>query len=368
MAVLTLDGVTKRFSGPDGDVTAVDDVSLEVEAGEFLVLVGPSGCGKTTTLRMIAGLETPTSGTVRIDGVNVTRRDPHERNIAMVFQNYALYPHMTVRENIGYGLRKSTALSDDEIAERVEEIAEMMGIGDHLENKPGQLSGGQKQRVATGRALVRDPKVFLMDEPLSNLDAKLRRHMRTEIQRIQSEFGTTTIYVTHDQEEAMTMGDRIVVMDDGRLQQVGPPEEVYDWPENRFVAEFIGNPSTNLFEVSLEGDRLAGGGLSTTLSTDPELLPDGEYALGIRPEAVELGPRDGGENDATVSVVEPTGSQAVVYLDADGHELTVQVPRDEAPAAGETVRVAIPTESIYLFDRETGESVFYGRQARVVNS
>lgn len=164
------------------------------------------------------------------------------------------------------------------------------------------------------------------------------------------------------------MGDRIVVMDDGRLQQVGPPEEVYDWPENRFVAEFIGNPSTNLFEVSLEGDRLAGGGLSTTLSTDPELLPDGEYALGIRPEAVELGPRDGGENDATVSVVEPTGSQAVVYLDADGHELTVQVPRDEAPAAGETVRVAIPTESIYLFDRETGESVFYGRQARVVNS
>jgi len=360
MSYLSLTDVTKRFDGPKGTIIAVDGIDLAVEEGEFLVLVGPSGCGKTTTLRMIAGLERVDEGEIRIDGRVVNDEEPHERNVAMVFQNYALYPHMTVRRNIGYGLTKSSTLSDEEIADEVESIAELMGIGDLLDKKPGQLSGGQKQRVATGRALVRDPSVFLLDEPLSNLDAKLRLHMRTEIQRIQSRIDTTTVYVTHDQEEAMTMGDRIAVMNDGRIEQIGPPSEIYDSPTNRFVAEFVGNPSMNFLDVEVSGTRVDGPGVAFDLDqTGPK---SGRYRLGIRPEDVSLSVDEAGAG--TVTVVEPTGSEAIVYLDVEGVELTAKVPRRTAPAVGEPIDVRFPPEAVYLFDADTGETVFEGASRR----
>src|SRR6056297_2798092 len=269
MADLKLDNVTKVFTDDDGsDIVAVDDVSFDIEDGEFLVLVGPSGCGKSTTLRMVAGLETVTSGRISLGGTNLVGRDPQDRDIAMVFQSYALYPHMTVQENMSFGLEESTDMADDEIERRVSETAEMMGIGDLLDRKPGELSGGQQQRVALGRAIVREPEVFLMDEPLSNLDAKLRSQMRTELQRLQEDLGTTTIYVTHDQTEAMTMGDRIAILNDGELQQVGTPLECYHEPANVFVAGFIGEPSMNFFDVTLEGDRLVADEFEYPLSDD----------------------------------------------------------------------------------------------------
>jgi multiple sugar transport system ATP-binding protein len=360
MPYLALSGVTKRFDGPEGTITAVDGVDLAVEEGEFLVLVGPSGCGKTTTLRMIAGLENPDEGKIEIGSRRVNDQEPHERNVAMVFQNYALYPHMTVRNNIGYGLQKSASMTDEEIAGEVTDIAEMMGIEDLLDKKPGQLSGGQKQRVATGRALVRDPSVFLLDEPLSNLDAKLRLHMRTEIQRIQSQINTTTVYVTHDQEEAMTMGDRIAVMRDGRIEQIGAPSEIYDSPTNQFVAEFVGNPSMNFLDVEFSGNSLQGVGVP--LDIEVADVPAGEYELGIRPEDVSLSGDSAG--DATVTVVEPTGSQAIVYIDIEGVELTAKIPRREAPEPGATVDVQFPQDEVHLFDVDTGETVFEGSALR----
>jgi multiple sugar transport system ATP-binding protein len=360
MSYLTATSITKQFDGPEGTITAVDNIDLAVEEGEFLVLVGPSGCGKTTTLRMIAGLEQPDEGEILIADRVVNDEEPHERNVAMVFQNYALYPHKTVRGNIGYGLQKSTALNDGEIATEVEQIAEMMGIGDLLDKKPGQLSGGQKQRVATGRALVRDPSVFLLDEPLSNLDAKLRLHMRTEIQRIQSQIDTTTVYVTHDQEEAMTMGDRIAVMRSGQIEQIGPPSEIYDSPTNQFVAEFVGNPSMNFIEVELSGTQVNGPGVEIRL--EDTNLTNGQYDLGIRPEDVSLSVEE--EGSGTVTVVEPTGSEAIVYVDIDGIELTAKVPRQEAPNQGSAVDVQFPREEVYLFDSETGDTVFNGAHLR----
>ena len=256
MAQLTLDEVTKTFQDDDGEIIAVDQVSVDIEDGEFLCVVGPSGCGKSTTLRMIAGLEDITRGEIRLDGQIINDQPPARRNVAMVFQSYALYPHMTVRENMAFGLEESTDMPDDEIDERVEQTAETMNIGELLDRRPTELSGGQQQRVALGRAIVRDPEVFLMDEPLSNLDAKLRSSMRTELQRLQEELGVTTMYVTHDQTEAMTMGDRIAILDGGRLQQVATPLECYHQPANQFVAGFIGEPSMNFFEMGVEGDRL----------------------------------------------------------------------------------------------------------------
>jgi multiple sugar transport system ATP-binding protein len=360
MATITLNDVTKRFQSPEGETVAADGVDLSVNEGEFLVLVGPSGCGKTTTLRMIAGLETPDEGSITFDGRDVIPEEPHERNVAMVFQSYALYPHMTVRSNIGYGLRKSASLSGDEITEQVDEIAELMGIADHLSKKPGQLSGGQKQRVATGRALVRNPAVFLLDEPLSNLDAKLRLHMRTEIQRIQDDFGTTTVYVTHDQEEAMTMGDRIAVMRSGGIQQVGTPNEIYDDPRTEFVARFVGNPSMNFFDAAVSEDALETPAFSIDLqrSTASPTVDPGEYRLGMRPEAIDLTPDASG--GATVSVVEPTGSDAVVYVDKNGVEVTVKMSRSDAPDEGDDVAIHATLDSVYLFDPASGETVYNG--------
>src|SRR5436190_15152022 len=249
MAEIVLDGVSKRF--PDG-FEAVKNMNLDVQDGEFMILVGPSGCGKSTALRMIAGLEDITEGELRIGDQVVNQLAPKDRDIAMVFQNYALYPHMTVRENMAFPLKLAKA-PQDEIDKKVEEAARILDLTDHLDRKPANLSGGQRQRVAMGRAIVRNPKAFLMDEPLSNLDAKLRVQMRTEVSRIQSQLGTTTVYVTHDQTEAMTLGDRVAVMRAGALQQVGPPSELYEHPANLFVAGFIGSPAMNFLPATIDG-------------------------------------------------------------------------------------------------------------------
>ena len=363
MAELTLAGVTKRFDD-DGDVIlAVDDVSLEIDDGEFLVLVGPSGCGKSTTLRMIAGLESVSEGTIAIGDELVNDVPAQRRDIAMVFQNYALYPHMTVRGNMRFGLEESTDLDSATIDERVEETATMLEIDELLGRKPAELSGGQQQRVALGRAIVRDPSVFLMDEPLSNLDAKLRSGMRMELQRLQNELGVTTIYVTHDQTEAMTMGDRIAILDDGRLQQVATPLECYHRPENLFVAGFIGEPSMNVFDVSLEGDRLVGDGLEYPLSPEvrERLGESTELVLGIRPEDVDLVEETETDHDFAVEidVVEPMGDENNLLVRLEGTEttFTASIGGMRRVEAGERWVARLPESAIHLFDRESGRAL-----------
>ncbi|PSP55830.1 sugar ABC transporter ATP-binding protein [Halobacteriales archaeon QS_1_67_19] len=331
-------------------------MDLVVEDGEFLVLVGPSGCGKTTTLRCIAGLESVTDGRIRFDGQDVTGLRARNRDVAMVFQNYALYPYMNVRRNMGFGLKLSTKLSSREIAERVEDTAEMMGIEDLLDASPRELSGGQQQRVALGRAIVREPDVFLMDEPLSNLDAKLRSEMRTEIQELQHRLGITTVYVTHDQTEAMAMGDRIAVLDGGVLQQVGTSEAVYRSPENEFVANFIGSPSMNIFAATVEDGTLLGpGGFEFSLS-DRSMVGDRDAVrVGIRPEDVTL-VADGGI-PATVTVAEHMGNENFLYLELDDQELTLRIDSAIRPDAGETVRFTFDEDALYLFDPDAGEAL-----------
>ena len=344
---------------------AVDGFDATFEDGEFIVLVGPSGCGKSTTLRCIAGLESPTSGELVLDGREITDRKPKERNMAMVFQSYALYPHMTARENMSFGLKMTTDLAKDEIRERVQEAADMMGIGDLLDKKPDELSGGQQQRVALGRAIVREPEVFLMDEPLSNLDAKLRTTMRTELQKIQQEFGVTTIYVTHDQTEAMTMSDRICVLNDGVLQQIGTPLECYHEPANQFVAGFIGSPSMNFFDVTLEtsGDVPTLVHDSFRYELDEEVYAEvegtsTEFTLGIRPEDIEAVP-EGTHNaiSPTVEVTEPLGDVTYVYLDIGGEQYTATLEGDLVIESGRTLNVRFPQNRIHLFDGATGETV-----------
>jgi multiple sugar transport system ATP-binding protein len=360
MAQLTLDSVTKRFD----DVVAVDDVSIDIDDGEFLVLVGPSGCGKSTTLRMIAGLETITEGDIRLGETSISGKRPKERDIAMVFQSYALYPHMTVRENMSFGLEESTDLAKDVVREKVEDAAEMLGIADLLGRKPGELSGGQQQRVALGRAIVREPAVFLMDEPLSNLDAKLRAQMRTELQRIQEDLDTTTVYVTHDQTEAMTMGDRIAILDDGQLQQVGTPLEVYHKPANRFVAGFIGEPSMNFFEMEVQGDRLVGEDVAYPLSEETHEAVEGSsrVTLGIRPEDVEVLDEGDGrhEFETVVDVVEPMGNENTVYLafsPEKEHSFVATVGGMRSIEPGQPAVARIPEKAIHLFDAETGRAL-----------
>ena len=354
MSEVTLSNVSKVY---DDNVLAVEDLSLAVEDGEFVVVVGPSGCGKSTTLRMIAGLETVTDGEISIGGDVVNDVRPQDRNIAMVFQSYALYPHMTVRDNMSFGLRLSGEY-DDQIEQRVTEAAELLEISDLMDDLPKQLSGGQQQRVALGRAIVRDPDVFLMDEPLSNLDAKLRTQMRTEIQRIQEELDVTTIYVTHDQTEAMTMADRIVILNGGELQQVAPPERCYDEPNNKFVAGFIGSPSMNFFEVSVtnsgERARFQSAAVEFTLTVD---IPDGEYTLGVRPE--DFVAEDAGSYvDTVVDVVEPMGSDNFLYLEtADGSkEVVARVGSEYRPERGDEIALGFHTEDMHLFGPD-GERV-----------
>ncbi|SFR35990.1 ABC transporter ATP-binding protein [Halogeometricum limi] len=367
MATVTLDNLRKEFD--NGRIVAVDDVSFEVEDGEFVTVVGPSGCGKSTTLRMIAGLESPTSGSIRIGEADVTDVHARHRDVAMVFQNYALYPHKTVRQNMAFGLRMSTDFSKDERNRRVEETAEMMGIEDLLDDKPNELSGGQKQRVALGRAIVREPDLFLFDEPLSNLDAKLRTTMRTEIQRLQNELGITSIYVTHDQEEAMTMGDRLAILKDGILQQVGKPKDVYENPKNAFVGGFVGSPSMNFVEVEATGDGgtvtlSKDGGFDYTLTGDVarRVSESGlqTLRLGVRPEDVTVADTGAGI-PTTVDVVEPVGSDNYLHLDVDV-DFIARVDSDVEPEVDDTIEITFDQSDVHLFDATTGEALLYESQ------
>ncbi|MFC7201933.1 ABC transporter ATP-binding protein [Haloferax namakaokahaiae] len=361
MAELTLDNVSKFFDDGGSKVVAVDDASMEIQDGEFLVLVGPSGCGKSTTLRMIAGLESVSEGEIRLGDERMDNRPPRDRNIAMVFQSYALYPHMTVRGNMRFGLEESTEMADGEIDRVVTETAEMLDIGELLDRKPGELSGGQQQRVALGRAIVRDPAVFLMDEPLSNLDAKLRSQMRTELQRLQEELGVTTVYVTHDQTEAMTMGDRIAILDDGELQQVATPLEAYHEPANQFVAGFIGEPSMNFFEMEVDDGTLVGDAFSYELSgeTKAAVGDQSHVTLGIRPEDIELGGSAATHTyETTVDVVEPMGNENAVYLGFESTDSTFVATTGgmRRISSGQRISAHFPEDAIHLFD-SAGEAI-----------
>ena len=361
MGRLDITQLTKTFDEGENVIVAVDELDIAVEDGEFLVLVGPSGCGKSTTLRCIAGLERVTSGRIRLDGRDITDAKPKNRDMAMVFQNYALYPHMTVRENIGYGLKITTDLSKSEIHDRVEDTAALLEIPDLLEKKPKELSGGQQQRVALGRAIIREPEVFLMDEPLSNLDAKLRTTMRTEIQQLQQEMGVTTIYVTHDQTEAMTMGDKIAVLDGGELQQLGTPLECYHEPANQFVAGFIGSPSMNFIDVRRNGDVLDADDFEYALfpdTVDAVRTASNRLTMGIRPEHIELGTGDDRNAVPTeIEVVEPMGETTYAYFSVGGTTHTASIDGERRISAGQQVHVVFPEDKIHLFDQADGAAI-----------
>jgi multiple sugar transport system ATP-binding protein len=385
---ILLDEVTKAF--PNG-VIAVNSVELTIGDGEFMVLVGPSGCGKTTLLRSIGGLEKISSGRILIDGRDVTRLEPSARDLAMVFQNYALYPHMTVRKNLGYGLRvRKTPRRERE--QRVNDVAKMLGLDELLDRRPGQLSGGQQQRVAMGRAIIREPQAFLMDEPLSNLDAKLRVSMRQSLQQLHSRIGTTTIYVTHDQVEAMTLGQRVAVMRGGYLQQVDAPQRLYADPANLFVAAFIGSPSMNLVSGVVDGDTLTIG--DWQLPLDRERRPDaaGEVVVGIRPEAFDDAEFASGslpQVDVQVEVLEELGADTYLFFNVTAKQIVVEdamsdnaddettLLADEKERAlfaarvnprtrarvGTTARLALDPSRLYFFSPENGESLLHGSAA-----
>ncbi len=356
MATIDITNLRKEFGDGGEQIVAVDDFDLTIEDGEFLVFVGPSGCGKTTTLRCIAGLEDVTEGSIEFDGTDVTDHRARERDVAMVFQNYALYPHMTVRKNIGFPLRLSTKQSSEAIDDEVEEVAKMLGIEELLDQKPRELSGGQQQRVALGRAIVRDPEVFLMDEPLSNLDAKLRSTMRTELQELQQELGVTTAYVTHDQTEAMAMGDRIAVLNEGELQQVGSASKVYRSPTNEFVAGFIGSPSINLIAADVEGDVLYGPGGFEYRLKDPSLVERRDRVrVGVRPEDLILDPD--GSMPSEVTVVEEMGNENFLYAQMGQIDLTARIESKMHPEKGMTVDFGFEEEDLYLFDVDTAQSI-----------
>jgi multiple sugar transport system ATP-binding protein len=361
VAEVTFDRVTKEFEGS----VAVSELSLDIADGEFLVLVGPSGCGKSTALRMLAGLEDVTAGRISIGGKPVTDVPPGERDVAMVFQSYALYPHMSVYDNLSFGLRNQK-VPKQEIDERVRRAAEILDLGSMLKRKPKQLSGGQRQRVALGRAIVREPAAFLMDEPLSNLDAQLRVATRAEILKLQQRLGTTTIYVTHDQVEAMTMGDRIAVMSRGVLQQVGSPQELYLHPRNVFVAGFIGSPAMNLVPVDAEhaNGRAVLRNDEFTVEVPERLLSSvangrRELVAGFRPEHLRIG--DSGEGDAripaVVDVVEYLGDEQLVHLHAGEVNIVARLDGGERAGVGDDVALALPVEKLYLFERESQEAL-----------
>jgi multiple sugar transport system ATP-binding protein len=368
VAVITVDKLCKRYAG--GAARAVSDVSFTVADREFMVLLGPSGCGKSTVLRMIAGLEPITSGTVSIDGRVVNPIPAKQRDIAMVFQSYALYPHMTVYENLAFGLRRRR-VDQTELARRVNAAASKLGLSELLKRKPHALSGGQRQRVALGRAIVRDPKVFLFDEPLSNLDAALRVTTRNELIKQQREIGTTSIYVTHDQVEAMTMGHRICIMNQGEVVQIGGPLEVYRQPANTFVAKFLGNPPMNLLQGRLEARdgrpiaRFAGGAVAlpnrTALSLGRHVGRD--VIIGIRPEdlyeAAPAGSAEVARLPAHVVAVEPLGAETllVVALDGSNDELIARIGRDTASKSGDRIDIALDSSAVHLFDPATTKAI-----------
>jgi multiple sugar transport system ATP-binding protein len=360
MAEVKLRNVVKRFD----DVEAVRSISLDIPDNEFVVLVGPSGCGKSTTLRMIAGLEEVTSGDILIGGEVINDRPPKDRDIAMVFQNYALYPHMSAYENMAFGL-KLRKFSKEEIKKRVDNAARILDITALLDRKPKALSGGQRQRVAMGRAIVRDPKVFLFDEPLSNLDAKLRVQMRTEIKRVHQMVKTTTVYVTHDQVEAMTLADRVVVMNNGLIEQIATPQDLYHRPKTRFVAGFIGSPAMNFLRCRIEQN---GSGLRVRLS-DAVNLPvpaaksarwqpviGKELIFGLRPEHITEPRRadQQGEFAATLDVVEPMGMETMVYFTVDGQEVCGRVDPGSAKGPGEPMRLSANMDHMHLIDPQSG--------------
>ena len=383
MAEIVLDKVVKRY--PDGAL-AVDDFNLTIADGEFIILVGPSGCGKSTTLNMVAGLEDITTGDLFIDGQRVNDKAPKDRDIAMVFQSYALYPHMTVEENMAFPLVLAK-VDKATIKKKVDEAAEMLELTQHLTRKPANLSGGQRQRVAMGRAIVRSPKAFLMDEPLSNLDAKLRVQMRTTVSRIQKTLGTTTLYVTHDQTEAMTLGDRVVVMRGGVVQQVGSPTELYQHPKNLFVAGFIGSPSMNLLPATVEGATLHTGLGDLTMPDQvrraAEQAGTKEVIVGIRPEHFEdasLGGAAGGTTiEAAIDLVESMGSDVFAYftvsdkarsadlddlakdagqdMSGTGTQVTARLSAESRVTAGERAKLTVDTSRIHLFDPKSGASL-----------
>ena len=360
MATVTFDHMTKRFTG---DTVAVQDFNLEVQDGEFLVLVGPSGCGKTTALRCIAGLETISDGRLLIGERVVNDVAPKDRDIAFVFQSYALYPHMSVFDNMAFGL-KLRKVAKAEIDKRVREAAGILGLERFLDRKPRALSGGQRQRVALGRAIVREPQVFLMDEPLSNLDAKLRVQTRAEILRLHKRLKTTIVYVTHDQVEAMTMGDRIAVMRDGILQQVGTPQQLYDHPNNVFVAGFIGSPAMNFFKGRADGSNLQVGEIQLELAGKAaeavgERPKDSEVTIGFRPEHLEIGNGDRPtvRIPASVDVVEFMGDQELLHAQAAGGEMLALVSSDHRVKAGDRVEFRLGLEKLHLFDPETEQAL-----------
>ncbi|MEM6941285.1 MAG: sn-glycerol-3-phosphate ABC transporter ATP-binding protein UgpC [Pseudomonadota bacterium] len=332
MAAINIWGINKFY----GDVQALFDINLEIQDGEFVVFVGPSGCGKSTLLRTLAGLEGASSGSIEIDGRDVTFTEPADRDLSMVFQSYALYPHMTVRDNMNFGM-KVNGFSGKLREERIAEAARILQLEEYLDRKPGQLSGGQRQRVAIGRAIVKNPKVFLFDEPLSNLDAKLRVQMRVELESLHKQLGATMIYVTHDQVEAMTMADKIVVLNQGRVEQVGSPLELYHQPNSRFVAEFIGSPAMNVFaaDAGLQG-----------LSLHPKAA-----LVGCRPEHFEVGAQGEGHADATVRVKEELGGESLLYLSVSGGgDVVARVGGDDVTAVGAQISLRIPENRLHQFD------------------
>jgi multiple sugar transport system ATP-binding protein len=380
MADIQLQNVTKLFSG---DVVAVDNVSLTIADGEFLVLVGPSGCGKSTLLRMIAGLEEVTDGQISIAGADVTDLAPRRRDIAMVFQSYALYPHMSVRQNLAYGL-KVRRTPKEQIAKRVDEVAKLLGLSDLLDRRPGQLSGGQRQRVAMGRAIAREPKAFLMDEPLSNLDAKLRVGMRASLQQLHSRLGVTTVYVTHDQIEAMTLGQRVAVMREGHILQADEPQKLYQEPRDLFVAAFIGSPAMNLVEATIDGDDILFGQFRVPLAAGrrPRDGAGNRVVLGIRPESFEdvaFASGDLPRIEVRVEVLEELGSDAHVFFLVDAPRITaetLEASEEEATLlalekalftsrvdartrarVGDRLELAVDAERFHFFDPATGDSL-----------
>jgi multiple sugar transport system ATP-binding protein len=382
MAAIELVNITKSF----GPKTVIQDISLDVQDGEFLVLLGPSGCGKSTLLRMLAGLETVSGGEIRLGGRRVDQLPPSDRDMAFVFQSYALYPHMTVRRNITFplimrrfrwwfhipllgGLGKRRIEKLPEVSDRVDRTAKILGLTDMLDRHPRTLSGGQRQRVALGRAMVREPEVFLMDEPLSNLDAKLRTTMRAEITKLHREVGGTFVYVTHDQVEAMTMGTRIAVMSDGLLQQVGTPQALYDKPINRFVAGFIGSPAMNFVDVTMDGAEgspmLKGEGGAINIPLPPRLresvgpTKDRKLVAGFRPEHIEIG--EAGQNTATfranADVVEYLGNEELLHVNAGGRDIVAIVDSEHRVKPGDVLDFHIPIDKLHLFDGEGGQSL-----------
>ncbi len=347
MSFLELKKVTKVY--PNG-TKAINETSLNIEHGEFMVFVGPSGCGKSTLLRMIAGLEDITEGEIDLDGKTINKIDPSDRDIAMVFQNYALYPHMNVYKNLSYGL-KNRGESKEKIDNKVNEVAELLEIKEYLQRKPAQLSGGQRQRVAMGRAIVRNPKVFLFDEPLSNLDAKLRGQVRIEIKKLQQSMNVTSVFVTHDQVEAMTLGDRLAVINEGVIEQIGTPIEVYEKPESKFVAEFIGSPQMNFINGTIKNNYFESKGLKLKIDLN---IDNANVNLGFRAEDLEI--KEDGEISLNIDIIEKLGSDSIIYgSNKNGESICYKESGNTKLAIGENINISINVDNIHIFDEKTGK-------------